>query len=168
MKNGVHAREMLADIFDALSVDPWIVTDVYNEEARAGLSDFKENRHDQCLVSLSAKLLGSEKVIHAPTPSLKAFKNRTSAFGFTRLKARLHERVYAYWKEQCPIAAANSTSTSTASTSNQIQIQHEPMDNGSKQDLFCDSLACCLNEEDVELAKGIMDEWNKSIDEILV
>jgi hypothetical protein len=55
-------------IYDALSYDPWIITDVYWEETkRVRGRRFNENRHDQCLLSISSKLLQNYVMALYPT-----------------------------------------------------------------------------------------------------
>ncbi|KAL7509254.1 hypothetical protein ACHAXN_006271 [Cyclotella atomus] len=62
MQKGPHLRGWLQIVMDALKMDPWIITDIYNEEARAFNPHFRENRHDQSLSSVSRKLHGCEVV----------------------------------------------------------------------------------------------------------
>lgn len=68
MQKGPHLRQWLAAIFAALEHDIWMVTDRYNDEARqlhAGV--FVENRHDQSLMSVSRKVVGSIVLSNAET-----------------------------------------------------------------------------------------------------
>ena len=40
-----------------IEVDPWLITDKYNEEAKHMNPGFKDNRHDQSIQSVAKKLL---------------------------------------------------------------------------------------------------------------
>lgn len=60
IRNGANAREILANIYDSLHADPYIITDNYDAESkRMNLGYFKGNRHDQSISSLALKTMGS-------------------------------------------------------------------------------------------------------------
>lgn len=59
MKKGDHLRQLLTLINEALAIDPFIITDKYNLDTLNMSSSFIDNRHDQSLLSVSRKLLGS-------------------------------------------------------------------------------------------------------------
>ena len=42
--------------------DPWMITDKYNGETKKTNPSFKENRHDQSIMSVSRKLLGCDRI----------------------------------------------------------------------------------------------------------
>ncbi|KAK1738937.1 hypothetical protein QTG54_010253 [Skeletonema marinoi] len=60
MQKGPHLRSWLKIIQDALLQDPWIITDKYNHETELLTPDFRDNRHDQSISSVSRKIHGCE------------------------------------------------------------------------------------------------------------
>ncbi len=52
---GPHARRWLDSVLEALEADPWLFSDRYNQESEDPAFD---NRHDQSIMSVAAKLKG--------------------------------------------------------------------------------------------------------------
>lgn len=59
IRNGPHIRKNLSRIYQVLEKDPYLITDIYNEEASQLDNDFIDNRHDQSLHSITQKKYGS-------------------------------------------------------------------------------------------------------------
>ena len=58
IQKGRRSEEWLSYIFEVLRKDPNIITDRYNNESRELRDDFRDNRHDQSLQSVSRKIKG--------------------------------------------------------------------------------------------------------------
>mmetsp|Transcript_4338 Transcript_4338/g.9715 ORF Transcript_4338/g.9715 Transcript_4338/m.9715 type:complete len:308 (-) Transcript_4338:119-1042(-) len=58
MQKGPHLSDWLSKVSDVLVRDPWLITDKYNNEAKTVDTQFKDNRHDQSISSVSRKQLG--------------------------------------------------------------------------------------------------------------
>ncbi len=59
LRKGPHAREWLELVRLVMDRDPWVFTDRYNGEAKRFDPAFKDNRHDQSVLSVSRKIVGS-------------------------------------------------------------------------------------------------------------
>jgi hypothetical protein len=59
MQKGPHLRTFLDLCNSVLYSDPWLITDRYNENASLADNRFLDNRHDQSIMSVARKLLGS-------------------------------------------------------------------------------------------------------------
>lgn len=59
MQKGAHSRKFLRLVSEVLRSDPFLFTDKYNDEARRANDQFKDNRHDQSILSVARKVLGS-------------------------------------------------------------------------------------------------------------
>lgn len=59
IQKGRLSEEWLSYILQVLRSDPWIITDRYNGDTKRTRSDFKDNRHDQSLMSVSRKIKGT-------------------------------------------------------------------------------------------------------------
>jgi hypothetical protein len=149
-RNGVALRETLAMIYDALSYDPWIITDVYWEETkRVRGRQFNENRHDQCLLSISSKLLQNYVMALYPNHDLGMWRHRTvqcSRVSGTRPSQPGNEIdpiTFAFWKKECSL-------------------------NDPAKDLFCDELALRLHKDDRQYGgvAEMMQRWNISMDDL--
>jgi hypothetical protein len=152
VRNGVAAREMLAMIYDALAVDPWIITDVYGAETRAkDPRGFNENRHDQCLLSIATKLIDS--YITFLSPRVEWSMKRHKVLQFSRVSGprtgqsgiELDPKTFAYWKKEC-------------------------VPRNRSKDYFCDEVSLHLHREDIESGRlefRLTNIWNRSIDEVL-
>lgn len=57
-QKGHHYRNWMKLCKCVIDIDPWMLTDKYNEEARRLDPEFKENRHDQSIMSVARKKLG--------------------------------------------------------------------------------------------------------------
>ena len=149
-RNGVALRETLAMVYDALSHDPWIITDVYWAETKMVLRrQFQENRHDQCLLSISSKLLDNFVAFPSPDVDMRLRRHRTVQC--SRLKPNTPNQVgteldpitFAFWKKEC---SSNDTA----------------------KDRFCDELAIRLQRD--YLRNGVVAEmmrnWNVSMDDV--
>jgi hypothetical protein len=82
IRNGANAREMVANVYDLLRKDPFLLTDKYNNETEVlrqqiGITDrpFVENRHDQSITSILSKLYGS---VIIPDETWPAAMNKTA------------------------------------------------------------------------------------------
>lgn len=62
LQKGFHYRQWMERCKALLSKDPWVITDKYNEETRNLVPEFKENRHDQSIMSVVRKKLGFVRV----------------------------------------------------------------------------------------------------------
>ena len=62
LEKGRRSEEWLSFIFRVLRKDPFIITDRYNEQTARLRPDFKENRHDQSVMSVSRKIKGFQSV----------------------------------------------------------------------------------------------------------
>lgn len=62
MRNGPHLRRILQSIYQVLAKDPYLITDMYNREAKILEREFRENRHDQSIHSLARKVHGSLEI----------------------------------------------------------------------------------------------------------
>lgn len=62
IQKGSHFRKWMKLCWDVLLSDPLMITDEYNEETRKINPVFKENRHDQSIMSVSRKLLGCVRI----------------------------------------------------------------------------------------------------------
>ena len=58
LQKGPHYRKWMDSIHSVLEIDPMIITDKYNDEAKHMNPSFKDNRHDQSIQSISRKKLG--------------------------------------------------------------------------------------------------------------
>lgn len=58
LRKGPHFRQWLQLCASVFESDPWLITDRYNEESARLNPLFKENRHDQSIMSVARKLLG--------------------------------------------------------------------------------------------------------------
>jgi len=64
MQKGSHFRKWMDLIYrKVLDVDPWLITDKYNDESREMVSEFKDNRHDQSVMSVAMKIVGCIKLL---------------------------------------------------------------------------------------------------------
>jgi hypothetical protein len=59
MQKRPHLRKWLDLIWQALKDDEWLFSDKYNEEAKRNDQDFRDNRHDQSVASVSQNIVGS-------------------------------------------------------------------------------------------------------------
>ena len=57
-QKGPHYRRWIKLCKSILEKDVWLITDIYNEEAKKLDPLFKDNRHDQSIFSVSRKILG--------------------------------------------------------------------------------------------------------------
>ena len=57
-QKGPHFRKWIDMCWSVIHEDPLLLTDVYNIEAKEQEPAFRENRHDQSIMSLSRKILG--------------------------------------------------------------------------------------------------------------
>lgn len=62
LRKGPHAREWLEMVRLVMDRDPWVFTDRYNDEAKRFDPAFKDNRHDQSVLSVSRKIVGSIEI----------------------------------------------------------------------------------------------------------
>jgi len=62
IRKGSHYRKWIALCRSVIDTDSWMLTDKYNEEARLSNPEFRENRHDQSVMSVARKLLGYVRV----------------------------------------------------------------------------------------------------------
>jgi hypothetical protein len=149
-RNGVALRETLAMVYDALSYDPWIITDVYGEETMKIQPRFQDNRHDQCLLSISSKLLNNFVSFPSPDGALELLPgsrtvqcSRIKGNTSSQVRNQIEPITFAFWKREC------ST-------------------NDSAKDLFCDELALRLHRN--YLTNGavaeLMKRWNISMDDV--
>jgi len=65
MMGGVKLRRKCRDledyfalVYSVLNKDPWLITDIYNEETKRLTPVFKDNRHDQSISSVAHKVRG--------------------------------------------------------------------------------------------------------------
>jgi hypothetical protein len=148
--NGAALRETLALIYEALSQDPWMITDVYVRKSkrqwkRKRHQKFNDNRHDQCFLSLAAKILQNYVSLEVPdNHGLTVPRNRV--FSFSRIKGEGGETVFqmdlesfAVWQKLCIPRIKND-------------------------DMFCDSLSLALHIDDSSsgLFASILNSWNTS------
>ena len=56
MRKGAHFHKWMTAVNLAMSTDPWLFSDKYDDEGTEPC--YKENRHDQSIMSVSLKLLG--------------------------------------------------------------------------------------------------------------
>ena len=87
LQKGPHYRRWIELCKSVLVSDPWLITDIYNEETRGLNPSFKENRHDQSIMSISRKLLGCVKVSATETKN----KRPDMPFHVTRLRTPVEE-----------------------------------------------------------------------------
>lgn len=59
MRKGAHLHQFLSKVQSALVADPWLFSDVYNDESRKIDPMFVEGRHEQSIMSVVMKLIGS-------------------------------------------------------------------------------------------------------------
>lgn len=83
MRKGPHLRRWLRLVDSVLEADPWLITDRYNREAKAADPDFIEARHDQSIMSVSRKIVGSVVV---PYETDRAKRPRLSPFWASRIR----------------------------------------------------------------------------------
>jgi hypothetical protein len=57
-QKGPHFRKWLALCRKVLDMDPLLITDTYNSKTKMMRPEFKENRHDQSIMSIAKKILG--------------------------------------------------------------------------------------------------------------
>ena len=62
IQKGPHYRKWMKLCWEVYLRDPWMITDKYNEETKKINPSFKENRHDQSIMSVSRKLLGCDRI----------------------------------------------------------------------------------------------------------
>jgi hypothetical protein len=66
MQKGPHFRKWMDLIYrEVLDVDPWLITDKYNDESREMAVGFIDNRHDQSVKSIAKKIIGCVKLPYA-------------------------------------------------------------------------------------------------------
>ena len=61
-QKGPHYRKWMALCKSIIDIDPWMLTDKYSEKAKKLNTEFKENRHDQSIMSVARKKLGYVRV----------------------------------------------------------------------------------------------------------
>jgi hypothetical protein len=94
-RNGPELRKTLIMIYEVLLHDKWIITDRYNHYSLQSVDGFKDNRHDQCLFSITWKILQNSLVIPYPDET-----NHENVVSFTRyrknsfLKSKLREWIF--------------------------------------------------------------------------
>ena len=148
-RNGADLRDMLALIYDALSQDPWMITDVYNRKTKRQWKRmgrwWRDNRHDQCLLSLASKVLDNYRSLDVPeNTGLHIPRNRV--FQFSRIKgqggedwAQMDLKSFTVWRTLC-------------------------FPRNRSEDMFCDSLSLALRYHDSAsgVFANILKSWNKS------
>lgn len=58
LQKGPHYRKWIEMCLSVLHADPWLITDIYNNEAKEQEPSFRENRHDQSIMGVSRKKMG--------------------------------------------------------------------------------------------------------------
>lgn len=138
--NGAAVRELLALVYEALSVDPWIITDVYANESLHANKYFQENRHDQCLFSIAGKILNNHVSVRAPIVDFD--RKRSRAVQLSRVKGEeINPHAYAYWKQEC-------------------------IPGNVSKDEFCDELSLYIRLKRTSLLEKKMKSWNRSMSAI--
>ena len=61
-QKGPHYQKWMEMCKSIIDIDPWMITDKYNEEAKKFNPAFKENRHDQSIMSVARKKLGYVRI----------------------------------------------------------------------------------------------------------
>ena len=61
-QKGTHYQKWMKLCTEIISKDPWLITDRYNDEAKENNPEFKDNRHDQSIMSVSRKKLGCVRI----------------------------------------------------------------------------------------------------------
>ena len=110
---------------------------------------FNENRHDQCLLSISNKLLGNYVSSLYPNHDLGMRRHRTvqcSRVSGKRLSQpgnEIEPITFAFWKKECS-------------------------SNDPAKDLFCDELALRLHRDDLQYGgvAEMMRNWNVSMEDV--
>lgn len=74
-RNGPELREWLGRIYEALAVDPWIVTDRYNNDTEKNSDRFGISAYDQSLTTVALAQLGSNVSV-LPNNRLRTGKGR--------------------------------------------------------------------------------------------
>jgi hypothetical protein len=62
---------------EILERDPWLFTDKYNEEAKRLHPEFIDNRHDQSILSVSRKMIGSVVIPDETYPNYPFWASRS-------------------------------------------------------------------------------------------
>ena len=57
-RKGPHYKSWIELCKSVIDMNPMIITDKYNREAREYNDEFRDNRHDQSIISVSAKMVG--------------------------------------------------------------------------------------------------------------
>uniref|UniRef100_A0A7S3LTD8 Nucleotide-diphospho-sugar transferase domain-containing protein n=1 Tax=Aplanochytrium stocchinoi TaxID=215587 RepID=A0A7S3LTD8_9STRA len=81
LRKGPHQRKIFDMYFEALYTDPHLITDAYNADAKRKFKDFRDNRHDQSVLSVIRKLLGADII-----PTDETFRNSSVPFEAIRRK----------------------------------------------------------------------------------
>jgi len=62
LQKGPHYEKWMELCTSVIDIDPWMITDKYNKETKYLNPQFKENRHDQSIMSLARKKLGYVRI----------------------------------------------------------------------------------------------------------
>jgi hypothetical protein len=84
MQKGEHLTQFLKGVESALQFDRWLFSDNYNEETKRIEPRFKDNRHEQSVMSVVRKMIGSN-VIRDETWATDGFKS-SWPFWATRIR----------------------------------------------------------------------------------
>ena len=82
IQKGRRSEEWLSYILEVLRKDPYIITDRYNGETKELREDFRDNRHDQSVMSISRKIKGFVSVSYPKTG------NQEDPIWFSRLRTQ--------------------------------------------------------------------------------
>ena len=69
VRKGQHAKSWIESVKKVIELDPWLLTDIYNVDNKKKNSNFKENRHDQSILSVSRKIAGGVTLRDETYPS---------------------------------------------------------------------------------------------------
>ena len=88
IEKGAHSHNWLNHVQQILEIDPWVITDKYNNQTKTLNPAFKDHRHDQSISSISRKLGGCVRYYSAKECTRRAGRARLADKPFWAMRLR--------------------------------------------------------------------------------